>query len=144
MAKDQASTGPRSFERGIINFKIHPKLNKSLQRGRALSSAELRFKTLGEMPKAPASTGPRSFERGINPGENQADDPHARFNGAALFRARNYGVKIGDRVQLNCFNGAALFRARNSSWSCRSAASSASFNGAALFRARNYRRRFTG
>ncbi len=87
-----ASTGPRSFERGVW-VKVEQKHYRQplLQRGRALSSAECQPRQSSEMkelgcfngaalfrarsvdggqPKQwssdPASTGPRSFERGVS------------------------------------------------------------------------------
>ena len=120
-----ASTGPRSFERGIFrtdrrgtltiarfngaalfrtrnslprlqdhqkrerlqrgralsNAELHVRLSRSLragwlQRGRALSNAELRKAGGLHLPNLPASTGPRSFERGIH--EGAAPRPRSR------------------------------------------------------------------
>ncbi len=83
-----ASTGPRSFERGgqVPNRPMSPKiklqrgralssaevkigpddepLNVLLQRGRALSSAEVQGGSRAQLAVLRASTGPRSFERG--------------------------------------------------------------------------------
>ena len=130
-----ASTEPRSFERGDSGHPIFSNTCASLQRSRALSSAEIR----AWPPALPAQP---------------------RFNGAALFRARRYD-REPSRVSL--FDALQRSRALSSaemiapaSWSPRAsqlqrsrALSSAemregdgdvtlgiSFNGAALFRAR--------
>ncbi len=110
-----------------------------LQRGRALSSAELwrcdnRFNH-GRL----ASTGPRSFERGIEFGNVIERSHYRRFNGAALFRARNSGRFPLHALERPSFNGAALFRARNCVFRTKYPRFPARFNGAALFRARNSR-----
>ena len=160
----QASTGPRSFERGINTscFWLFPSTN-SLQRGRALSSAE--FGQAGDAHQgfAKASTGPRSFERGIGRG---ADDG-VRVCGASTGpRSFERGIIASPRPpapKSPCFNGAALFRARNSQKAEALATDNLAstgprsfergidhdrdhdrdqpsrFNGAALFRARNWR-----
>jgi len=59
-----ASTGPRSFERGDNAAKFLPSSVDSLQRGRALSSAEILGHLAARAADVVASTGPRSFERG--------------------------------------------------------------------------------
>ena len=115
-----ASTGPRSFERGwrspcqwrdalCLRFngaalfrarmdsltKACRSGSRSLQRGRALSSADGckefdRYK-LHHL----ASTGPRSFERGWPRGSIRSARRSIRFNGAALFRARMAAQLLG-------------------------------------------------
>ena len=133
-----ASTGPRSFERGDP-FARDAELaeTRQLQRGRALSSAEI----------------PLAITRAET-------KPHC-FNGAALFRARrcvSFGsvslAKLslqrgralssaeifqsinGPAIVSPCFNGAALFRARRCIGGRPHPGSAWCFNGAALFRAR--------
>ena len=65
MQDQVASTGPRSFERGIATLAVAPLTDFKLQRGRALSSAEFGCHPHVNLSKSTASTGPRSFERGI-------------------------------------------------------------------------------
>ena len=124
----RASTGPRSFERGII-IKISKRLTQGqLQRGRALSNAEFKECRRDFKSGIPvASTGPRSFERGIQrpppmltPAQHASTGPRSfergillqcdsaarrriRFNGAALFRTRNsepYALADAEPVSL--------------------------------------------
>ena len=86
-----------------------------LQRGRALSSAEIQGRCPLHPVYRPASTGPRSFERGDSMPPPRWLLPRQGFNGAALFRARRSATSaICTRTEYSCFNGAALFRARRS------------------------------
>ena len=82
-----ASTEPRSFERGDPTTIATSSPARSLQRSRALSSAEIAIST--------------RFSK----------KAHC-FNGAALFRARRSRPPTRLRGWLQRFNGAALFRAR--------------------------------
>src|SRR5687768_15821238 len=61
-----------------------------LQRGRALSSAEIQPVFPGVALLRFASTGPRSFERGNSRPREPSWGSAVRFNGAALFRARKF------------------------------------------------------
>ena len=135
--------------------------SRTLQRGRALSSAEISLLPAVWTTLRRASTGPRSFERGDTSRWTSPRSPAPGFNGAALFRARRWQRRPGLFRHQQRFNGAALFRARrfiiiimptkshpmlqrgralSSAEICQSIDGSASgiecFNGAALFRAR--------
>ena len=84
-----ASTGPRSGERGVNNEVEACRPLEWLQRGRAPESAE---SARGHRPRGqgqPASTGPRSGERGVKPVVDRRRAKTKRFNGAALRRARS-------------------------------------------------------
>ena len=59
-----ASTEPRSFERGDQRAVVAIAGANSLQRSRALSSAEIRAGVRDNRHRIRASTEPRSFERG--------------------------------------------------------------------------------
>ena len=124
----QASTGPRSGERGdqvsveeydetagwlqrgraresaeIASIVAIGSGTQWLQRGRARESAEMRLlERVGDGP-AVASTGPRSGERGDRLACIALARPTNGFNGAALGRARRsakYSVDIGRDSQL--------------------------------------------
>ena len=85
---EAASTGPRSEERGNTTYPITLDTANMLQRGRAPKSAEIHC---------------AMWKRG------KSDS----FNGAALRRARKYYYYLPRRHCYTCsFNGAALRRAR--------------------------------
>ena len=60
-----------------------------LQRSRALSSTECPCKKSAPCVRKTASTEPRSFEHGVRGARSERRMEVARFNGAALFRARS-------------------------------------------------------
>ena len=153
-----ASTGPRSLERGRGHHCRRCTGSRGLQRGRAHLSAESRVARAGgttcshmlqrgrahlsaESPRAGAgqrlsraSTGPRSLERGDIPAflDNVAGS-RSRFNGAALLRARKWGLVLpSDSRIARASTGPRYLSAENSAGQFYDAAASKRFNGAAL------------
>ncbi len=111
-----ASMGPRSCERGNRVTTTSPTTQVDrLQWGRARASAEIGRLAVKVEPLQFASMGPRSCERGNAPElPSGARDRFARFNGAALVRARKCRSYVAILCPVCCFNGAALVRARKS------------------------------
>ncbi len=95
-----ASTGPRSFERGDLAKALHlnPR-HASLQRGRALSSAEMRHRPPVRSRCLGASTGPRSFERGDEASRAAAEAAAKASTGPRSFeRGDAHGGNAADPI----------------------------------------------
>ena len=113
---ESPSMGPRSFERGDWPQTAPARsTSRSLQWGRALSSAETRACACWPPTQARLQWG-----RALSSAETERparNPPIARpFNGAALFRARRPRTTWPASRQPSAFNGAALFRARRHWW----------------------------
>ncbi len=102
--------------RGVRN-RLAALLLQWLQRGRARESAEREItrRAIDEMERA--STGPRSRERGEGAARGSIGLSFARFNGAALERARRACSIPAFPFSGKGFNGAALERARRDQFS---------------------------
>ena len=116
-----------------------------LQRGRALSSAEiLRHQGRGRHRRRCFNGAALFRARRYRLSAGHSQTVSSRFNGAALFRARRSPGHRHCREGARGFNGAALFRARRLNPSTRTHSHEPRFNGAALFRARRCRDRTNG
>jgi len=114
--------------------------SSSLQRGRSLSTAEFRALPRHRSRQSAASTGPQSFDCGIDCRASLRFPRPRRFNGAAVFRLRNYSGD-GHRDRLRQRNVAST---GPQSFDCgiprvnpSGKSALAGFNGAAVFRLRN-------
>ena len=159
-----ASTGPRSFERGDLGTDAESLSTRAvLQRGRALSSAEIGRESLDLTDDNLASTGPRSFERGdvICPAQrvagiswlqrgralSSAEITRTRLlvffieslqRGRALSSAEIASVIVNLRTLGNASTGPRSFERGDQLRRDMSGCLSFRFNGAALFRARRF------
>ena len=111
---NRASTGPRSHERGDrAQWCRVPMTCVALQRGRALTSAEMTGRHFREVDANLASTGPRSHERGdMIPRVQPLAAYQLASTGPRSHERGDHNIKCGVNVRDECFNGAALSRAR--------------------------------
>ncbi len=156
-----ASTGPQSFDCGIVATVTDQAMQRSLlQRGRSLSTAEFTspspltfatpcfngaavFRLRNYIPAKSsvsiraASTGPQSFDCGILTRKNRAVKLFLASTGPQSFDCGIIFAAVSWSDGAPSFNGAAVFRLRNLPNVPPRRKRGKSFNGAAVFRLRN-------
>ena len=158
----EASMGPQPFDCGnIVGGQLSPGVQRTLQWGRSLSTAEINSRRCRNPIGYPASMGPQPFDCGNDIFRVPLAVRFCSFNGAAAFRLRKSCSDARSDVLPRCFNGAAAFRLRkllqqgnvlaehrrasmgpqpfdcgNIADGCPASAVVSSFNGAAAFRLR--------
>ena len=98
-AREEASTEPRSFERGVPHSSHWPQPPISCFNGAAFFRTRSRRSSPWTRRAGQASTEPRSFERGVGLGLDHAPRRLSSFNGAAFFRTRSRACL---RIEYGC------------------------------------------